>query len=274
MKIDIVIDNNRKFADVAFLVDRDDFLRDIEDVRRRIKLSSIPYTFPNYSYKEANRLAGFYKKGQISVNGAREMLEHFCAEIGLLNLYALDKTLGAAVIFAKSLTKKYKKNRLYIPIIVASILVAHIQEEDFRSTQVFEINRKVLKEELKELQKDEKIITISVSRESTPEEVGDRFDHIKKYIFKTKPTKDSDGLSRVYNNEPYNKLLDTANNIKRDREWYWMYQEEKANGKGIYKRIVEKWDKRHPSKDPNNPIDQNTIEQAVSHYKKLLKTVI
>lgn len=274
MKIDIEIDDYRKFADVAFLVDRNDFLRDIEDVRKRSKLTNVPYAFPNYPYKEANRLASFYKKGQISFNGAVEMLEHFCVEKGLINLYALDKTLGAAVIFSKSLARKYKKSRLYIPIIVTSILTAHIQEEDFRSTQIFEINRKVLEEELIVMQKDEEIVTISVSRESTLKEVEDRFEHIRKYIFKTKPTNNSDGLSSVYNDSPYSKLLDTANNIKRDRGWYWMYQEEKANGKGIFRRILEKWEKMYPPKHSNDVMDQNTIEQAVSRYKKLLNTDI
>jgi len=260
MKIDIEIDNIRKFTEVAFLVDRDDFLLDVEQVRREIKLLSMPYTFPNYPYKEANRLAGFYKNGQISACGTRDLLEEFCSKKGLLNLYALDKTLGAASIFAKSLTRKYDRDRLYTPVILASILIAHIKEEDFRSTQMFAINRKVIQEELKGLRDDEEIMTISVNRESTIDEVEDRFNFIRKYYFKTMKTEDGDGLNNIYEDKNRKKLADTMLNIKRDREWYWL----KKNGRSyqdIRKHYLEMSKKR---------ITLRGIELAIKRYSNNL----
>ena len=53
-----------------------------------------------------------------------------------------------------------------------------------------------------------------------------------------------------------------------------MYKKEKTSGRGIYKRIVEDWEKKHLPKDPNDYIDPNKIEQAVSRYKKLLNADI
>jgi len=57
--------------------------------------------------------------------------------------------------------------------------------------------------------------------------------------------------------------------FRNAREWYWIYLEEQKNGKGVYSRILEKWNK---SKDEEQSIfDQNIIEQAISRYKKLLE---
>lgn len=261
MKIDIKIENNRKFAEIAFLVDRDDFLEDIEEVRHRINLSKPPYVFPEYPYKEANRIVGFYKNQQISINGARELLEEFCSEQGLLNLYALDKALGTATIFSESLSRKYNKSRLYIPVILASILIAEIHEEDFLSTQMFEINRKVLKEELYRLEKDEKIITISVSRESTPEEVKRVFNFIQRYYFKTKPSDGSDGLKNIYTEVPETKVPDEAANVKRDRDWYWLKREGWS-----YQEI-----KRHYKENDKCTISLRGVELAIKRYSGKLK---
>jgi len=256
MKIDIEIDDIRKYAEVAFLVDRNDFLLDVDQVRREIKLISMPYTFPNYPYKEANRFVSFYKNGQISVCGASGLLEGFCIKKGLLNLYALDKTLGAATIFAKSLVIKYNRDRLYIPVILASILIAHIKEEDFRSTQMFAINRKVMQEEFKGLRDDEEIMTISVNRESTIDEVEDRFNFIRKYYFKTMKTEDSDGLNNIYEDKNRKKLADTMLNIKRDREWFWL-RKNRRSYRDIQKHYLEMNKKR---------ITLRGIELAIKRY--------
>jgi len=272
MKIDIKIENNRKFASVASLIDRDDFLDDIHIVRKKIK-QKIPYVFPTYPYKEANRLTTFYQNGRISLNGVRELLEKFCKEAGLLNLYELDKNLGTAVLFAESLAKKYRKSRLYIPAILASILTGYIEEEDFLSTQMLELNSKFLEEKLEEMESDEEIVTIQVTRESTRQEVQQVFDFIQRYYFKTKKVEETDGLKSIYPKIPERKVFDTANNIKRDREFYWMHKEEVKNGRGAIKRILDKWIAIHPEFE-NNESDYNIIEQAISRYRKFLKTDI
>jgi hypothetical protein len=59
--------------------------------------------------------------------------------------------------------------------------------------------------------------------------------------------------------------------FRNAREWYWMYQKEKENGKGIYPRILETWEKIYPPKNSDDYLDQNVIEQAVSRYHKLIE---
>lgn len=64
-------------------------------------------------------------------------------------------------------------------------------------------------------------------------------------------------------------LLNPKANFRNTRQWYWMYQEEKTGGRGIYKRILDKWNEQVEIED--NVFDQNVIEQAVLRYRKLLK---
>lgn len=80
----------------------------------------------------------------------------------------------------------------------------------------------------------------------------------------------------LQNDNPFEQLLqpllqNPKTPFRNAREWYWMYQQEKQNGKGTYKRIVERWDKLHQPKEDADYLDQNVIEQAVSRYSKLLK---
>ncbi|RJQ27956.1 hypothetical protein C4577_00385 [Candidatus Parcubacteria bacterium] len=67
--------------------------------------------------------------------------------------------------------------------------------------------------------------------------------------------------------------------IERDREWYWMWVEEKKQGKGIYARILEKWNNLCPNinLEPHEKeckhciFDTNVIERAVSRYVEVLR---
>ena len=90
---------------------------------------------------------------------------------------------------------------------------------------MYEINYKTVQEELLLLDRDEDIMTIRLHRESTFKEVKETFNFIKKYYFKIKKIKDNDGLANIYENISYGYLPDTSENIKRDREWYWLKKE-------------------------------------------------
>lgn len=72
---------------------------------------------------------------------------------------------------------------------------------------------------------------------------------------------------------PFEQLLqpllqNSKTSFRNSREWYWMYQSEKQNGKGKYRRILDNWNSGH---EDESVFDQNIIEQAVSRYKKLLQ---
>jgi len=126
---------------------------------------------------------------------------------------------------------------------------------------MFEINREVVKKKLDLLEEDEEIITISVNRESTAKEVQQTFDFIQKYYYKTKKTKANDGLSNVYKNVSDNKLADTAENIKRDREWYWLHNENWS-----YQQI-----RKHYLEISKIRITSDGVEKAINRYSDNLK---
>lgn len=101
--------------------------------------------------------------------------------------------------------------------------------------------------------------------EAERNEVEEGYANMKRAVKKTKEI-----------DNPFEQLLqpllqNPKTSFRNAREWYWMYQQEKQNGKGAYKRIVGSWDKLHPPKEDADYLDQNVIEQAVSRYSKLLK---
>ncbi len=58
--------------------------------------------------------------------------------------------------------------------------------------------------------------------------------------------------------------------FRNAREWYWMYVEQKSEGRGIYGRILDKWNEG--KSDDDCEYNQNVVEQAVSRYKELLES--
>lgn len=256
MKIDIKIENDQQFAEVAFLVDRDDFQADIAEIRKLLGIKHFPYTFPKYSYAEANQIANLHATGQISIDGARALLEDFCVKAGLPNLHALDTTLARAGLFAQSLAEKYKKNYLYIPVMVGAVVGNRVREEDFRSTQVLEISNQTF-QELGWIEKGKEIMTIRVNPESTPKEVGEVFGFIQKYYFKTRPIEEGSGLNTVYNNLPRCRLPDSTSNIRRNRDWYWLKKDD--------------WSYRKIQKSYPKIIDLRGVELAIDRYAARLK---
>lgn len=65
------------------------------------------------------------------------------------------------------------------------------------------------------------------------------------------------------------RLQNPKSAFRNSRDWYWMYLEEKDKGRGIYSRILNKWNVIKG--EELSVFDQNIIEQAVSNYQKLLK---
>lgn len=81
-------------------------------------------------------------------------------------------------------------------------------------------------------------------------------------------------------NHPLNK--DPKSDIRRDREWYWMWLAKREKGGGVYNRIINAWNNKCPTPDlePHDKkckyciFDNNIIEQAVSRYHKALSIKI
>ncbi len=222
---DIEIENKHKYTLVAFLVDRDDFLNDIEDIRKKLKLPSIPYTFSKLPYERANNVTNYYHKNIASIYDVSECFKDIAREEHVF-ISDIDKVLATAVMYAESLSKKYNKTALYIPVILSAILTGVIKDADFAfTTRVLKINISETKRLCDELETDEEIITIQINRESTKEEVLKTFNTVKRLYFRMNRIADKNELAIVHLfNIPVDKLPDTIKNIDRDREWYWMYK--------------------------------------------------
>lgn len=258
--IKITIKNPRRYTQVAFFVDRDDFLKDIVTVRKRLKITTLPYTFSKLPYAEANNVVDYYHRGIASIYDVSECFKDICTKEHIW-LTDLSRPLATAVAFAESLLRKYNKGRLYLPVALSAILTGVIRDDDFSSTRIVTIGKKDAQRIMDEFEDDETIIAIQVNRESKPVEVKDVFAAIQAYYFgEKKPNTDLVGL--ISDNASHDKLPDTISNIDRDRRWYWQ------NKNGLsYKKI---W-----MQSPRNErtYDESGVIKAINQYKDRLTAV-
>lgn len=256
MKIDINIEDRWKYGEVAFLVDREDFLEDIAVARRLLGIRKLI----THTQVEIN------KWFEEEINQAlKAKLNKRGLDLKRKKKFSFPVTESQKTI--DRLLKKYHKPLFYSDILKSAILCGLVTDEDFSLTSYVQIIDPM--EYIERYKRGEFIgypkIAIIISPETKPDEINE--------LFRTGIQPEMDYFNHNYLNSKRN-LPDTMSNIKKVREWYWMYQNERVNGKGAYKRIVDKWEKTHPPKDGDNLINQNTIEHAISRYKKNLKAAI
>lgn len=257
--IEIQIESDRKFTLIAFLVDRDDFLKDIADIRSKLKILKIPYHFPDAPYDEAQNVIQGFRKNLVTISQAREILQEIYSDKGIF-LSDLDRTLASAFVYTEGLARKYNKSRLYIPVILASILVGRVQEYDFLSTYRLDIDIETLNQLKESLNDAEEITAIAVNRESAISEVEEVFNSLQKYHFGTQKIEDNDPLAKFFKDSlPKDRLQDTISNIKRDREWYWKHKTGLS-----HQKIWEQTDKKIRG------ADKGVVAKAIKQYRHKL----
>ncbi|MCL5432227.1 MAG: hypothetical protein M1484_04030 [Patescibacteria group bacterium] len=166
--------------------------------------------------------------------------------------------MAAALVFAEVLQKKHKKHRLYLPVILASILNGRVQSDDFLATQMLILDSKTVKELRDEMDEGNEVATIQVNKESSPSEVMETFNFMRKYYFKTIAVANDDKLVAVFNDEPYRKLPDTVSNLQRDRKWYRQHMN------GVSYKAIYKLEKN---------VTEGAIIRAIKQYRDFLKGV-
>lgn len=263
--IKININDLKKINLVALLVDREDFLTDISMVRDTIKLNEVPYKFPTSKFDEVNKTIDAFYKGKFTIYETYLDILNFCNKQHIY-LSELDYTLAHSVTWAQILAHKYRNSNLYLPVILATILVGEVTIFDLNSTYIETLTKErilELYEELndEELNDEEQIVTIRVHRESSQQEVKETFSFIQEYIFGTKKA-ESPGFYDYYKeHRPKNTLPNTISRIKRDRRWYLLRKEGKT--------ISEICD-LSPKKD-GRYYDEKTIDGAIRQYKDRLE---
>lgn len=193
-RIEIKIDDDSKYARVAFLVDREDFLKDIKEIRIDLDISKlIPYEqtkeWLNKDRSEGSLLT-MDKKGKDSFNKRWKF--------------------GKAV---SNLKNKYHKGFHFTEVIAHAILSGEVREEDYNSS-VFCVDYP-FSEEFFEAElhiDDEPMVAIFVNKDTQEDEVVDLFKTKVKELFKQ--------IAEREKQPPR-----TSSNIKRDRDWYWKHKD-------------------------------------------------
>jgi len=271
--VKIYIEDNKKYTDVALIVDRDDFLEQIDIVRRilgiTLPLPDNKQFFRRWlELKQAelpkgeklevikNLLNRFYK----SEDGAK-ILERIIAQrkkegsnIALSNILFLATT---------HLLSNFKLSANYSKAIEKLIISNVIDDYDFSSVIGCIFSPFWF------LPKANRTIPID-KRINLPIRDGIMFyfyPHTTRKELHNAIDKNYDKLVAEYNEwfgkKDYN--LDTISNIKRDRDWYW----QKKQGK-TYLQIAEE--------DKVNKIDpedfKETVRKAIKRYEKDLNSPI
>lgn len=190
--IDISIKDNWKYGEIAFLVDREDFLRDVKKARKELGVTKlVPYkqvnSWLNKQYRQETKDFKV-KKGKFSRG----------------TVYSVPA--GKVDIKIENLLAKYRKPSTFFLPILYSILGGIVTDSEYSITAYCEII-------YPEISVPEPKVAIIIHPETKPKEVEKLFKtkipealgEYKKYILKTKRT-----------------LPDTISNIRRDRHWYWL----------------------------------------------------
>ena len=199
------IKDNWKFCEVAFLVDRDDFLIDLSRVRRELGVSElIPYDkLGEWEEKELAQTSKEIKTRKVKSNYPWET-------------YLVPSTKSEGIV--GELQKKYHKAQNFWLVIQSAILTGTVTEDEFSTSAYCKvIYPEDYEHSAKVISPDTKLKEIEELFKTNLPVVIEEY---KKFVLKT---------SRI--------TPDTISNIKRDREWYW----QKKNGLS-YSMIEKKAD--------------------------------
>lgn len=256
-RIEIEIEDNRLFAQVAFLVDSYSFLDLVSKVKKKFKINSFIKDSDEWKNHFLN-LAGFnlveYKKME-KINPEdndwtkkSEWLKE--RENNFTKHTMLQKE------FFDSVTKIRRIHNYpssFDNAIVQAILYNKVGE--FKTTKAL----LTLGGMLPNLDKNDQNLMISLSPTSTKKEVIEAFNEAKE-------------LREEYElTNPLSKKLDkdTISTIKTVRDWHWT----QLNG-STYEELVDNWNKNLEESSEDYIFDSNKVEQAVARYRRILQAVM
>jgi hypothetical protein len=243
----ILIDyaDNRKFSNIAFLVDNDNFIEDIIISRMQLGLNNL--IEPEQVLNWCNTQYQDWKIGpyKLQDNNGEKKLE-VCNKS--------ESVLESIII---NLIIKYNKNIKFFGIILFTILsgkvtdnnifLHNLEKKSFLMRYIFsqkgyrELEKVEHHMEIKNGKKVFRSLHIDVYPETTHEDIMFHFNKIKEnFIYR-----------------------DTIKNIRRDREWYWMHKEGMS-----YKQITDKAFMNGIN------ISRDGVIKAIQQYQKNLNTDI
>lgn len=249
----INIESDKRFGEVAFLVDRDDFIADVKKIRKKLGINKL------LSRQEAEKL---WNK-QHPVPAGSKTIYPFWKNSAIEKELEIDKDV-------KKLLKKYKKSWDFYNVIKYSISCGCVEDIDYADRPRIqgefliyggEENKpcyyalplprdkiELFKNINTDIKLDETEAAIIVNPETKIEDLAACFRLLKKDVEK---------------NYPCWKTPDTISNIKRDRDWYWL---KKKTGLGYGKafNLIEN----------RKGITHEAFIKAIQQYKKRLSMEI
>jgi len=243
-RIEINIANNWRYGLVSFLVDRDDFLKDIDETRKKIGIKQLLNRDDVEEQFEKESTQETEKKYKSSTPEQQKTMR----QIGI-------KLPGKKYIkydgIALSIQDKYGKSNNFRNVIIFSILCGIVNDKDLEKSypSIWATNPSLGRNDVP-LHAPQ--IAIILDPETNPSDLFESYEQfIKKYSQLNKP------LSYMWR---FNKDLGDRKNIRRDREWYWKNKFDK----GYVKLQKEELSKK-------NNISVKAIEKAIKRYKEMLE---
>lgn len=228
--IKIQIEDDRRFADVAFLLDRDDFLKDVVKIRKSSGLavqiydSSKQWTDDRWNTPLEARLK-HSEATQDLENQLQDMNYMFDlpieGKIAVLDAYRkADRMLpeNAFTQDIKAIRKKYKKAPNFDRIIAQAVLYGEVRDEDYITCEL-EIDRPEV--DIVDYDKEARVVVVLYPFVKS--------DDIEKIV-----REKAEKVLNEYQDQWLGGTLvnhDTRGNIKRDRKWYWMSKAGTGYGK-------------------------------------------
>ena len=273
MDIEIDITDPRVFAAVAYVIDQDDVQDRITAIRKSWKI-----TAPISSEEFGRWIKEFHEDITLTPEAA-ETLEYATERLEIdsrhhvltpLQELQMNKQLSEVRLIEYEIQYSLHVLRMsdfYYRILLKAVLCNKILEEDIFEVKKIQNDTKRYDFKKNDTEKFEAKMLGKVRKNDFLK---------KKYLEKiarndTKKHFLADWLFEgMYKDEKIDDPFkgDTISNIKRNRRWYWMWREQKKQGRGAYGRILEAWNKEFPNEDL---ADINIIEHAVSSYRNFLK---
>ncbi|GEM_PF-5350609 len=278
-RIEIDINDNRRFADVALLVDKEQFSKDMHELRAILEL---PIEISEYSkwVKQSEReelsdsafqnaVAWITKQPDCEyVDFANKkhvdpltFLQHDYHKV-FKKKFTITKVIGYLVSF---LCKRYKKNTNFRSVIRMALILNRLTDIDYETTML-------------------KLFPPTPPLDMDYEPDGKEFFTQPKYFglaLYFLPNTPMNELVKILNRDlpqlqnAYNDLIlgqqnlniqtqDVIPNIKWYREWYWLHN------KYSYQQIVNLEEKKPTDKRIQGTVSRDRVIQGIKAYKKLL----
>ncbi len=251
-RIEIDITDPKYLSRLAYLVDRDDFLDDVADIRKKIGLNVLLREDQINTWQEKEVKNGYLEK------------DKYTNEKGVTSYYTSWLRSEKLVI---DLLRKYKRHWEYFMPVYYAVLTGRITLQTLSNAASCgliypeQYYRQVM------LGDKEPQLAIFLTPETTRKEVIAAYDHhFRQTVDEYK--------SRTSYSSP--KYLDTITNIKRDRDWYWKH---KIGTTSYQKLALEKLGLKQKSDAIStfrNPVAElaDTIRKAIKQYERKLNTPI